>query len=156
MKPRAQTELDAAYSAMTQTIGKADTNNYPFLVGFHEGTIKRLCEEIASLTNEGVSRERGFHYVEASLDDLPVMLQCEYDPGEHEVRYYKDGSGHPGSPAYAEVVGVWVAGACISPDAFSEKQLDLWNTKATEEVCEAEAEKAWDDQQTSIDEGDHL
>lgn len=38
--------------------------------------------------------------VERNDESIQLEIEGTYNPGEPEVRYYRDGSGHPGSPAY--------------------------------------------------------
>jgi hypothetical protein len=35
--------------------------------------------------------------------ELTISVEYEYDPGEKEVRYFADGSGHPGSSPSVEI-----------------------------------------------------
>lgn len=39
---------------------------------------------------------------------LDVEIQAHVYPAEPMVRYYRDGSGYPGAPAYAEIISVKV------------------------------------------------
>lgn len=51
------------------------------------------------------------HCTEIELDNgmlVHVTLQMWLDPGERGVRYYSDGSGHPGMPASLTYEGVIV------------------------------------------------
>jgi len=39
---------------------------------------------------------------------LEIEIEYDYNPEEPMVRYYSDGSGYPGSPAYFEITHVKV------------------------------------------------
>lgn len=51
---------------------------------------------------------------------LGFELQYDYTPGEPMVRYYRDGSGHPGSPPEVEFSAI-----CVSIDGNRELSLEL-------------------------------
>lgn len=38
---------------------------------------------------------------------LEIDVGFNYYPGEPEIRYYSDGSGYPGLPAYIEIVDIY-------------------------------------------------
>lgn len=38
--------------------------------------------------------------------EIEVEVEYTYDPGEREVRYYPDGSGHPGSAPSCRIINV--------------------------------------------------
>ncbi len=40
--------------------------------------------------------------IHIDIDDFSLEITGEYVPEEPTVWYYKDGSGHPGSPSYFE------------------------------------------------------
>lgn len=42
--------------------------------------------------------------------DVVMEVEYDYTPEEPMVMYYKDGSGHPGSPAYVEVHEIKIGG----------------------------------------------
>lgn len=39
---------------------------------------------------------------------VTVQIDCCIYPEEKQVRYYRDGSGYPGSPAFVEFNSLWV------------------------------------------------
>lgn len=73
------------------------------------------------------------------LGDLEVALEYEFDPGEKEVRYYRDGSGHPGSPPMVIALGVWIAGVEVSPTYFSPDIIEGWERESLQRELEKRA-----------------
>ena len=60
--------------------------------------------------------------VDIIFKTLPLTIDFTYIPGEPMVRYYKDGSGYPGSPAEIEIHGVFHKGEDIS-DFINELEI---------------------------------
>lgn len=58
--------------------------------------------------------------------ELEVIVRAHVYPAEPMVRYYRNGDGYPGAPAYAEIVRVWVI--CVHGEFGSRKrkQGDGW------------------------------
>lgn len=56
---------------------------------------------------------RTIHYTSlnevAGKMDFEVEIGANLYPAESMVRYYDDGSGYPGAPAFAEITSVWVS-----------------------------------------------
>ena len=69
---------------------------------------------------------------DAFLGDVQVGLEYEFDPGEKEVRYYPDGSGHPGSPPYVQINAVWLGTDSISAEYFDIGWLQDWESRILE------------------------
>ena len=42
------------------------------------------------------------------LEGWDFVVEYDFDPGEPEVLYYPDGSGHPGSPPEVSVHSIWL------------------------------------------------
>lgn len=42
--------------------------------------------------------------------NVEIEVEYDYSPAEEVVYYYPDGSGHPGTPAMAEVINLWIGG----------------------------------------------
>lgn len=57
-----------------------------------------------------------------TIDDVCLFVQYDYEDGEPEV-YYSDGSGHPGSPAWVEVIDVF-AGEVSIFNLLSDAQIE--------------------------------
>ena len=48
--------------------------------------------------------------------ELEVEVEYSFEPGEAEVRYYKNGDGHPGYPDSVELEHVWLSRAITDKD----------------------------------------
>jgi hypothetical protein len=59
-----------------------------------------------------------------TIESLELDIEGWYTPGEPEVRYYRDGSGYPGSDPELEIYSVSINGNDIS--AIFER-FDLWD-----------------------------
>lgn len=59
--------------------------------------------------------------------NLEIEVEGNYYPEEHEVRYYKDGSGYPGSPSEFETQDIKIikGNLCDFIDYLDGKK-DLW------------------------------
>jgi hypothetical protein len=53
------------------------------------------------------------HTIEITYNEVPLIVQYEYDPGEDMVMYYSDMSGHPGSPPSVEIYDILVGDTSI-------------------------------------------
>jgi hypothetical protein len=42
------------------------------------------------------------------MEGWDFVVEYDFDPGEAEVLYYSDGSGHPGSPPEVSVYNIWL------------------------------------------------
>ena len=42
------------------------------------------------------------------MEGYDFVVEYDFDPGEAEVLYYPDGSGHPGSPPEVNVYNIWL------------------------------------------------
>ena len=42
------------------------------------------------------------------MEGYDFVVEYDFDPGEAEVLYYPDGSGHPGSPPEVSVYNIWL------------------------------------------------
>jgi hypothetical protein len=78
------------------------------------------------------------------LGDYELEVEIEYKayPGERMVMYERDGSGYPGSPPYAELIGVTVLEMKVSGYELHDNPLaqDAYryvetNWKRFEEMC---------------------
>ena len=64
---------------------------------------------------------------------VDVQLIYDFDPGEPMVRYYPDGSGYPGSPAYCEIVDIYVQAVYdCDGDKRTRKECGDWLPAITE------------------------
>jgi len=74
-----------------------------------------------------------------------VQLIYDYEPGEPMVRYYPDGSGYPGSPAYVEIVDIYVCAIYDHDgDKRTRKEIGDWMPvvrKLVEEVIYGDIER---------------
>ncbi len=52
-----------------------------------------------------------------------VAIDYDYDPGEPMVRYYRDGSGYPGSPATVAAFNVEVTSADIGGESLNRDEI---------------------------------
>ena len=60
--------------------------------------------------------------------NLEIEVEGNYYPEEHEVRYYKDGSGYPGSPSEFEIQNIKITkGTLLDLIDNLNGNLDLWN-----------------------------
>ena len=97
---------------------------------------------------------KGCSVTQKYLGDVEVWIEYAYDEGEPEVRYYKDGSGHPGSPAFVEVTDVFINGQWTRDVSFIDGTiLSRWEDEILETCtqaesdAEAEAADRWIDEQ---------
>lgn len=80
--------------------------------------------------------------IELDLLTLDIALEYDFNPGEKMVRYYPDGSGYPGCPASAELVGATVT-LC---DMANEQQTrcDHWIWRALDIIAYERISRDWD------------
>lgn len=57
---------------------------------------------------------RDIDEVEIVLYTVPLTVRGYYTPEEPQVMYFKDGSGHPGSPAEFDIIAVYAGGVNIN------------------------------------------
>lgn len=62
----------------------------------------------------------------AGAGSVTVQIEYEYTPGEPRVMYYRDGSGYPGSPAYAELIDVTVVAWHVSDETRKRTHHWIW------------------------------
>lgn len=55
---------------------------------------------------------------EVTYKGVKLLVEGTYVPGEDEVTYYSDMSGHPGSPSYFEVEAIFAGDLDISELLF--------------------------------------
>jgi len=84
------------------------------------------------------------HYLTLELghSSLEVEVEFDYQPGEPMVMYYLDGSGYPGSPATAELIGVCVTDWTVADDERERDQSPIWSD--LDVLAEAHLDAGWD------------
>jgi len=77
------------------------------------------------------------------LETLSLEVELEYDfvPGEKMVRYYRDGSGDPGCPPSAELVGAKVTQCNI--DREQRRRCDHWIWRALDVIANELINRDW-------------
>lgn len=73
---------------------------------------------------------------------LEIELEYDFIPGEDMVRYYSDGSGHPGSSPSAEMVSATVTQCDIGTKG--QMRDDTWIWKALDIIAEDLINRDWD------------
>lgn len=76
--------------------------------------------------------------------DLQIEIEYAYDPGEREVRYYRNGDGHPGSPPSVEITKIYIEGdetktdisKLLPVEEFNQLQADVLEDHDPEGDCE--------------------
>jgi len=58
---------------------------------------------------------------EIEISGIPFEAEFYFEPSEPEVRYYPNGDGYPGCPAYVELYHLWHKGTDFLPLIGSEK-----------------------------------
>ena len=83
-------------------------------------------------------------HTEIELDALNLDIELEYDfsPSERMVRYYPDGSGDPGCPPSAELVGVTVTQCDMNNE--QRRRCDHWLWKALDIIATELVSRDWD------------
>ena len=112
--------------------------------GFLTRELREASEEIARFENKRVPREKGSLYFDFFLEDIPVLVEVDYEKGDPGRYTLSNGDpGYPPTPASVAVTRVWIAGWKIdSPEAvFSDWQMEKWSTQAEEAITEAEADR---------------
>jgi hypothetical protein len=91
---------------------------------------------------------KGFKVARVYLGDVEVWAEYAYDGGEPEVRYYRDGSGHPGSPACVQITDIYLNHrwtrdvSCIDAET-----VEKWE----EEILERETQADRDAESEAVD-----
>ena len=73
---------------------------------------------------------------------LEVDLDYRAWPGEPMVRYYPDGSGYPGSPPGAELIGVHVTSWTVN--GIDRHRSDHWLWAILDEFARDRIEEHWE------------
>jgi hypothetical protein len=115
--------------------------------------VSMLCAERDALRialTSGVAApvpSKGSLVAPVDLGDIPCFVEYSYDAGEPAVMYYRDGSGHPGSPACVEITDLWINGSwtrdlsCIDSETIERWEDQILEREQSAE-CDAEAESA--------------
>lgn len=83
-------------------------------------------------------------HTDIEIGDLSLEVDLEYDfiPGEKMVRYDRDGSGYPGSPASAEFVSAMVTSCEV--DGKQQKRDGQWYWGVFDVVVVDLIDRDWD------------
>ena len=69
--------------------------------------------------------------IKINFNEVEFDVYYDYTPGEKEVLYYSDGSGHPGCPETIDVTGVELCGIdwydYLTPKALEEIEQAVWD-----------------------------
>ena len=66
------------------------------------------------------------------LRGVELEVEFDYSPYEEEVRYYKDGSGYPGSPEQVEITAITHKGVDFME--FMENEYDVIDELILKEI----------------------
>ena len=77
-----------------------------------------------------MNKERTFEF---DYDGRKIAITGIYTPGEPEVRYYRDGSGYPGSSPEFHIEKITENGEDIT-DQFNDDELDWFMDKIIDKI----------------------
>ena len=107
--------------------------------------VSMLCAERDALRialNSAVSAplpSKGSLVAPVNLGDISCFVEYSYHAGEPAVMYYRDGSGHPGSPACVEITDLYVNGAWIGDvSCIDSETIERWEDQILEREQSAE------------------
>jgi hypothetical protein len=83
-----------------------------------------------------------------------VTVQYDFDPGEPEIPYYPDGSGHPGSPASVSVYAVWATLPDTSKNLVKVNVMDFLSDTGVLHIDDMEASILEDEKENYFDHED--
>lgn len=83
--------------------------------------------------------------VEIGWSILEVEIEADCQPGEPMVRYYRDGSGYPGSDPTAELLSAYVFRWDVGNDTRQRDPVGSWIWEALDDIAYRHVEEKWTD-----------
>jgi len=123
-------------------------------IGVLRAIVVSLCTALNSLTNQDVYRDPRSRWLDTEVEDLPVLLEIDYEKGDPGVHTFPNGDpGYPPTPASVAISYVYIAGYRIDDfeSVFTGGLHERW-VRYAEEQIEAEELEAAENRQAGEEE----